>query len=724
MAFQKFLIAPFNSGLVNNVKPFLIPDDAFEALDNAYVYRGRTRKRFGSYLMNTGHAVGVQQLYSRLRIDLGDTGASPSTHNLPAGANQLALGQMFSIGDAIFTVYQLGAGVATYSTSGSISATIDSTVSPNTVTFTGVGTGNAVYWYPARPVMGIFNFENEDVNAEETFAFDTTFAYTFDGTGWERLGTAAWTGTDSQFFWGLNYRSSVAYQTFFFVVNYNAADLIKYWDGSAWNNLQPAINAGGDTLDSARLIVSFKDRFIALNTKETISSSSRTFVNRARYSQVGSPLDATAFREDTPGRGGFLDAPTREAIITAEFVKDRLIVYFERSTWELVYLNNESFPFTWQQINAELGAESTNSIVPFDKVALGVGQVGVHACNGANVERIDEKIPDEVFKIHNGNQGVERVAGIRDYNTELVYWAIPDFRTNPTYPNRVLVFNYATGSWAFNDDSFTAFGYYQPSNDLTWADATFTWESSDASWNSGQFQSQYQKILAGNQEGFMLVIDPDSARNAPSLQITNMSVSGSIVTLTVYKHNLQEGEYVAIENVLGLSGLSRTIYQVYDVVSADSFTIRQSGVTGSYTGAGTIARVSRIQILSKQYNFFAESARNLFVSKIEFMVDRTDSGEFTVDYSPSSSDLGTLTLAEAAGSLLGTGVVETTPYDLVPLEAFQSRLWHPLYLQNEGNVIQLKIYLSDEQMIDENIAWSDFELHAMMFYATPTSRLE
>ena len=45
---DRFFIAPYdqNSGLQTNVKPWLIPDEAFSELNNAYVFRGRVRKRF------------------------------------------------------------------------------------------------------------------------------------------------------------------------------------------------------------------------------------------------------------------------------------------------------------------------------------------------------------------------------------------------------------------------------------------------------------------------------------------------------------------------------------------------------------------------------------------------------------------------------------------------------------------------------------------------------
>ena len=98
-----------------------------------------------------------------------------------------------------------------------------------------------------------------------------------------------------------------------------------------------------------------------------------------------------------------------------------------------MYTGNQVLPFIWQKINTELGAESTFSVVPFDKVILGVGNVGIHACNGANVERIDDKIPDEVFRIHNENEGVQRVYGIRDYDVEMVYWTFPSQEENSTF---------------------------------------------------------------------------------------------------------------------------------------------------------------------------------------------------------------------------------------------------------------------------------------------------
>ena len=124
---------------------------------------------------------------------------------------------------------------------------------------------------------------------------------------------------------------------------------------------------------------------------------SRNYVNRASYSQVGSPLTQIVGARTFQEKVSFIDAATTESIVSAQFLKDRLIVFFEKSTWEFVYQFNYVYPFAWQKINTELGADSTFSQIPFDKVVLGVDNIGIHACTGSNVDRIDGKIPDEVF---------------------------------------------------------------------------------------------------------------------------------------------------------------------------------------------------------------------------------------------------------------------------------------------------------------------------------------
>lgn len=829
MAKDRFLIGPYTEGLETSVRPWLIADDAFATLENAYIYKGRVRKRFGSRSMARKKAVGVAQLFSRLRVQVDTTAAGAASGTIPAELfTATKIGQLFSIDDEIFTINALIPPFNMLKTGSTTTATFDTT--SGAYNFVGAATAEPVFFYPALPVMGLPTRELAATNEEELIGFDTRFAYQYTGNAWSRLGTAVWTGGDADFFWTTNYRGSQSDDFLLFVSNYVAADGIQYLNGSTWTPLT-AIISNTVRMKSARVILPFKDHLLAFNTIEntegtslgtttaplgnftfatvpgtpavgqafmigtavfTINSiaagpqamtvtefasgtpstgtydsttttvvitgnnqnpsttvfffpddvaSLSTFRNRVRFSQNGSPIAGNAWLEGVPGRGGFIEAPTKQAIVTAEFIKDRLVVYFERSTFELVFTNNEILPFRWQKINTELGAESTFSAVPFDKVVLGVGNVGIHACNGANVERIDQKIEQEVFAISNADDGPQRVQGIRDFEVEHVYWSFPSITqedqspAQPSaitfpYPDKVLAYNYETSTWAIHDDSITAFGYYQDNEDETWQSTNLTWGQFDNAWNKGSLQQRFRNIVAGNQQGFVFIIGVGISRNAPALQITNVNTATN--EITIIDHNLKVNDFVALENMNGLTltrptNAASTDNVIYKIASVSSTRITPADIafSGTYLGGGTIARVSEMNILSKQYNFYLKEGRNVSVSRVDFQVDRTASGSITVDYFASSSGESLVDAGAATGTLEGTTVLETSPYTDFPLEKTQTRLWHPVYTQLDGEFIQIQLKSSLPQMIDFNNATSDFQLSSFIIDASPTaSRLQ
>lgn len=763
---DRFLIAPYdaNSGQQDDVRPWLIPDNAFSRLDNVYVFRGRVRKRFGSrWLGNT-------QLSSRLRVQIGTT--DPVTGNfvgfVPRDIANIpivtpAIGQMFSVGSTIFTVNMLGLP-AVLLTTGTAIGTFNTTTGAVTITGNATNPSTAVYYYPALPVMGLLSFDSANINNEPTYAFDTRFAYEYiAGSGWSRLaneavpGAAFWLGNNSQFFWDQTYFDADGFTRAFFVTNFNENEYVavthavkmRYLLNGIWNNFRPALNAT-ESLNAALAIVQFQNRLLAFNVWQGLTATPAAtgdhYQNRVVWSRVGNPFAADSWRQDIEGRGGGLDAFTTEAIIGIEFVRNRLIVYFERSTWELVYTGNQIQPFTWQKINTELGAESTFSIIPFDKVVLGVGHVGIHACNGANVERIDSKIPDTVFDIHNANQGVERVYGVRDYFSEMVYWTFPSTTTTATfpYPNRVLVYNYATGTWAFNDDSITCFGYFQsqpPDASASWDSDTITWDS-DETWGSGSLDIQFRQVVAGNQEGYTFIVDRLTATNTPALQITDITIAvagSNIITITSIDHNMRVDDYVFFQDIVSTGNLILLNGKIFRVISSSVYPISANSfsivypvstppastpiIAGTYRGGGVISRVSQLNIETKEFNFYASEGRNAAVSKVDFMVDRTAAGKILVDYFTSTSITSLVEASSLFGTnaLLGTNVLETSAFSDIPYEATSVRLWHPVYFQANGEVIQFQLTMDDALMRDTNVRNADFQLHAMCIYAQPTS---
>lgn len=745
---QRFLIAPMNEGLRTDMPPWLIPENAFTRLENAYIFRGKVTKRHGSILMGSGaSSTATAPLLSRLRASLGAYAPGAVATPIP-----VAVGQQFSVGDTILTVINAGIGQALLTT-GTITATV---TGASQVTFVGAGAGT-LFFYPGLPVMGICNYEVGSINNQPTIAFDTRFAYQFVTTAWTRIGTAVWVGDNRDYFQTTNWQGLDDFLTLLFATNFNAGvnvapnaatdDPIRFWNGAAWTDFK-AVNtvpgagssgvilADGSYITTARIIVPFHGRLVFLNVIETQAPSganiNRQFQFRARYSWFGNPLSPRAFLEPNVtfmgniwGGGGFIDAPTKEEITGAEFIKDRLIVYFERSTWELVYTGNQVRPFVWQQLNTELGGLTSHAVIPFDKAILTVGDVGVHACNGSNVQRIDEKIPQEIFTIDKRQNNAVRVAGIRDYVSELAIWAYPSSNNstvnNQDFPDKLLIYNYVNGTWARWDDSFTAFGYFYQKTDTVWQSIFSTWIEYDATWDAAVEYQQNRNVVAGNQEGYVVILIQDFDVNAQSLTVTNVTIAGNTATFTVIDHNVNPDDFIDILDLNGVTGFVTGIYQVNTIPTANTFTVIVEGWGGAYTGGGTLFRVSRIDILSKQWNPFINTGRSLYINYIDFCVHRTPDGQITVDYFSSASNLDLIAEAAASGALLGTNVLETRPYATIPFEQTQERLWHRVYFQTDGQFIQIRIYLNDEQMADANSSLTDFTLEALLLAAEPSS---
>jgi hypothetical protein len=744
---DKFLIAPIdkNSGLQTNRLPWLIPDNAFSFLQNAYVWRGRVKKRFGTdYLTHT-----TDQTLTRLRVNIGTNviGGGSQFFTAPGVNNLTQIGQQISIqymsGPNLitewFTVVALGNQLML--SNSSAEGTFDTTNGNITLVDAGVGT---VYYYPGTPVMGILSEDTIVLNNEPVIAFDTQFAYQYQ-TGWQRLateaagnaGAATWSGNDSEFFWGTMWYDANPSQKALFVTNFNSNEYMRYLYNGSWYFFYPQIDEVPNYLLSAQILVVFKNCMLAFNTFEGPDKPGVNYQNRCRYSGFGSPTFADAWNQDLPGNGNFIDAATTEAIITVEFVKDRLIVFFERSTWEIAFTGNNANPFVFQKINTELGAYSPFSVVPFDKFALGIGNVGIHSCNGFETQRIDANIPDQVFEINQSNNGPARVSGIRDYYTELVYWNFPSNEQSVTqlYPNAVLVYNYENNSWAVNDESITCMGYFQPVTGILWSSDT-PWQS-ELRWDDGSAQSGFRDVIGGNQQGWTFILDSTLPANSPNLAINNLTLTstggtGYMVTVTCINHNLSQDQVVTLNNIADTGNIGATINgvpsQITMVPNQNTFIVNYNEDTllsGVYTGGGTLATIAQIDIQTKEFNFYAKDGRNAYISKIDFMVSTTGTGQIQVDYQVATDETSMTDTSELTGALLGTGTLDLFPYTaLYPYEATSSRVWHPVYFQGDGEVIQFRIYYNLAQLLNVATAYAPFEMHALSISATPSSRLQ
>lgn len=740
MASTPYFIGSFSEGVQRNIEPFMLPDTAFPDLEDAFLFRGRIRRRYGNKFL--GRLVQSVTVVSALHPVAGNITFTDTLVNLPISPGSVVVTLLDTGAATVYTFVDNGLGIL--SAGAGTSGTIDYLTGVFVINFPAlpvpVGAYNVSTFYEyftGRPVMGLPTQETTAINAENLIAFDTVKANLwidvlnrFVDISYDTTGTAiTWTGSNSQFFWGTNYYNNAAGNKLFWATNFVRADRIRYYDGTAavpgvsggWTVFRPQTKAAANWfLDTALIVLSYKDRLIALNTLELENNVPTARPNRARWSQNGDPtVVATSWLDDTPGRGGYIDAPTSEQIVSARFAKDILVVFFERSTWQLTYTGNEVLPFVWNRVNSELGCESTFSAVPFDRGIFAVGDKGIITSDSINVERIDQKIPDEVFEFHNGSNGPIRVHGIRDYYKQFVYWTFPNLDKNSVFPNRMLVLNYLEGSYSFFNDSYTCFGNYQPTTDLIWSKALFPWAGSTSTWSASLTQAEFPYIVAGNQQGFVMVMNyMEKIANEISLYITNASQANPCV-ITSPNHNLSVGQYITISGVNGMVQLNGNVYQVLDVLSVNTFSLKNpatglavdSIAFAAYTRSGFITVRNNINIVTKRFNPFFPTGEKAVLSQFDIYVERTTSGQISCDYLVDESDSDPVL----------TAIIPTSKEygPAIPMQKY----WQRVYGQVQGQFIQLQFYLNTDEMVNTTIQESDIVIHALILWFAKSGRL-
>jgi hypothetical protein len=707
-----FLIGPLlKDGLRKDVKPHAIPEDAWESLVNIFQFRGRMIRHYGYTSLDPAVTT------TRLSTDGGTT-------------------------------------------------------------------------FPGLPVMGLKNQDLFGIGLQNLVGFDTKNAYTFNGTTWSILPSVLpvvppiWSGTNSQFFWTVNYagafwvtnskpgitgwavtlfsgsagvgnaatvqvtaagntvavgdqvyflnlagggaannlafgivtvagnptftiRATNATATFTWtngvvtglvldsLQSISGQDGIRYYAatsvGNTWVNYNPPIDPN-TALMGALMIFPYRGYLVFLNTTEgNATNIFNNFPNRARWTQIGTPYysqpvpttpsaqtqDPLAVRDDIFGRGGASDAPTGDVIVGAEFIRDILVVYFTKSTWRLRFVNNSQNPFVWERVNRELGSSSTFSTIVFDKALMAIGTRGIISSDGNDTIRFDQKIPDEAFNIRIDNEGLQRVYGIRTFQSKFCYWTVGD-SSNPlnTFPDRVLAYNYDSQTWSYFDDSFTCFGYYSGSTTgYTWNDLIDNWSSYDMTWDAGFTQAGYETVIAGNQQGFVFALEQTDGQNSPSLVLTN--ITNGVVTST--DHNLADQSWITLTGVSGVTytdgvSLNGRNFKIA-VNTANTFTLMEykpmyagnvSGVLVTYTVGYVPIVPGTVQINIGTIQFLDTNADGNLISSGPGTNSGTinyETGLITLNFNPSLASTAMIIRLSSFDPLQTINVISTTTAD-------------------------------------------------------------
>lgn len=199
-SFQPFPIAEFKSGLLTYNEPWVRPRDAFEPLQNAYVYRGSIYKRGGTTLFGRMKYCNYQIIYTAAIAANGSVisgttaGANALNHPLDGGAGKLVVKMTTSAGLETFTSLTATSPEVIVGTLGD-TFTINYTTGAWTLQMTGGVRTKLInipvvahYSYtpqgqatpPNLPIMGIKQYINESTNVKKTVIMDTRRAAVYN----------------------------------------------------------------------------------------------------------------------------------------------------------------------------------------------------------------------------------------------------------------------------------------------------------------------------------------------------------------------------------------------------------------------------------------------------------------------------------------------------------------------------------------------------------------
>ena len=531
---------------------------------------------------------------------------------------------------------------------------------------------------------------------------------------------------------------------------------------SGWVNFCPPVNLAPydfnpDNLPpaqyylvSARIVLQFKDRLLFFGPIIQTSSTGPFYLQDAViYSQNGSPYYTASFSGannaitsaatqytpiltptnqsaqpnayfyDVQGYGGYISAGYEAPILTVAPNQDVLIVGFATRKAKLVYSGNDIVPFNFFIINSELGDASTFSTIILDRGVFAVGNRGITITNQVQCERFDEEIPDQVFEIDLFNNGAQRTTATRDFINEWVYFTYTsNSNTNDNtevsiFPNQTLLYNYRDSSWAIFNECYTTYGQYRRQTGQTWATIGTefeTWAVWDQPWNAGETTLLQQQVIAGNQQGFV-VIKGVGTEEVSSVYISNISFPVTITGATAANpavltvaNSYNVGEVILITGVVGMTELNGNTYTITAAtpttitinVDSSGFTAYISG--GIATTPGTI--YSPNHCLQNNDYIIINGCLGTIGTSVNgnvFSVFNVSQNYFSI-YSP--------TITPTSGTYLGSGTVTRMYVPLIQTKQFpvawefsrKTRLGPQAYLFTftENGQVELQIYLSQD----------------------------
>lgn len=546
MTYQPFLIAGFQTGLQTNLKPWLLPQDAFQSIVNGHVHNSVLLKREGmeefQWMVN-----------ATTETVVAITNSATPTVTL-SGAAGLANGNFFQIRSALGMTE---INNQTFQISNLVGATFDLVdiygVAVDTSAFGVYGGGGEFFLVPKNPIMGIKNFV-DNTGEPKIMIFDTKRAAVYNEATqvFDPLDTTdIFNGNASSFVSSAAFGKTKAFATStFFFTNFNGdtslpiTPIRTYTTGNTTTQFAPDTTPTLPTrnyISTAQFIFSIRSRLILLNTVESTAppaggppptSTGTNYAQRMRWCRSFNPSEGTVapdtpWDEVTPGNGGFIDAATSEVIVGATQLEDTIVVQFTNSVWIIEPTSDPALPFRWVKVNSFRTCTAPYANIPHDNYVVSYGNRGIVAASRNEVRRIDDKIEDFMMTEVN-TEFANRMYSGRDYTHRRSWTLFPssveniDPNVEATTSNFALIRTEEEGAWStysvtqrdidpVNGTNLSCLGYGTYSVDTIYDDFTDleTYDSpvADKTYNSFLQQAQTEVFLAGDQIGRIITLN-------------------------------------------------------------------------------------------------------------------------------------------------------------------------------------------------------------------------
>ena len=677
---DRFLIAPFKSGLKTDVVPFAMPEDSFQTLSNMFIHDGAIRRR-------PAEAWRLGALGARAKIKIGTTNAlgnlAPTV--IPGNAS---IGQQFSVGATLFTVWQANGDmkVAPAGATGTFNTATGS------VTIADANAETDVFFYPSTLITGFATYESETL---EYFTFDEQFAYKYTGgdeyslvPGFANL----FSSSEDYKIRYENFQGAVSGQPTMFVTNNN--DHIRTYSTAdpLFNDFIPTTRADANySIRRCKDIIGFQGRLLLFSTVEHEGAAvDVTHYNRVRYSEYGATSNADSWYEPpaTNEKGGFIDLPAGEEITTVNILNGRLIIFTRTAIYELSPTGNYIEPFQLYLLDGTFGNVSQSS-VEFNGNILFANDFGIHIFDGQSVATISKDLGD-TYERYVYNTGMIH----KDPRLKLIYISASSSRTYTT-PNRIVVYNYENNTFSIFVTICSALGSRNIYSAIL-----------------PDLNTRIYTVL-GNQKGYIPIFNEKKYKNDGSLNIIDVTrTTPTTLSLTIYNHLLEEGDYIRVEGstLANLNGSYEIIAATANKIAISNDTV----VLGDYLGGAIAARIDLINVKTKEFNFYMKQGLGTSITKVSFNVNKTDNeGKYFVILEQNGASLGLPAIS------IGESILETSAYALKPQEELQTRIWHTVYNQMKAESVSISMGFNNNVLLDETAPYQELTINAIMLYAEP-----